>query len=403
MCVDDTCPSGQACLDGVCAPVSPPSTTGSLGGYTGVAMHPDGQMLIATYDASYRNFVLASQWPDGTHETRVVDGWNIEDHGLQDRDRGKWSAIATGGGDGAVDAHAIWYDADAGSLRYTRIPGGVLDAPLEIEIVDGDGADDRGTHGSIAVASDGVVHAAYRDESNRRLRYARRDLSGVWSSEIVPGCAGESECPDDAEDYGEYASLVLVGGLPRVAFYDRSRGDLKLAQRDISEAWSVSTLDGRDVERDMDTGDVGRFASAAVDAKQRLGIAYYDSTHGALRYLFASGAAPTPVVVDDGVYTDPRTGAARHHLVGQHATLAFDPRDVAVIIYLDAGGLGLKSARLMGSQVLEVAPMDGLRPGAYLSATMDANGQLVGAYGAWPAADPGGTALATFVLAEVPE
>jgi len=394
VCVDDTCPSGHACQDGACSPVSPPSATGSLGRYTSAATHPDGRLLVATYDATYGNLVVASQTADGAQEARVVDGWNVLDHGLQDRDRGKWTDIAVGGADD--DAHIIWYDSDGGSLRYTRLAGGGLDAAVQIEIVDGEGVDDRGTHGSVTVGADGVVHAAYRDEGNQRLRYARRDVSGVWSSEIVPGCAGETECPDDAEDYGEYASLVLVGGLPRVAFYDRSRGDLKLAQRDAAEVWSVSTLDGRDVERDMDTVDVGRFASAAVDAKQRLGVAYYDATHGALRYLFASGATPTPVVVDDGVYTDPRTGAGRHHLVGQHATLAFDPRDAAVILYLDAGNLGLKRARLMGSQVMEVAPMAGLRPGAYLSAAMDADGRLVGAYGAWPQSDPAGTVLATF-------
>jgi len=365
-----------------------------LGQHTSVAVHDDGRLLLATYDATYGNLVVASQAPDGGQVTRVVDGWTVLEHGLQDRDRGKWTGIDVGP---AGDAHVIWYDADAGSVRYARFGEANLDAAVEIEIVDGDGVADRGTHGSLAVGPDGVVHATYRDESAHLLRYARRSVDGAWSSEIVPGCAGELDCPDSAEDYGEYASLVLVGGLPRIAFYDRSRGDLKLAQRDAAGSWAVSTLDGRDVERDIDTGDVGRFAAAAVDAKQRLGVAYYDATHGTLRYIFASGATPTPIVADDGVYTDPRTGAARQHLVGQHAALTFDPRDVALIVYLDAGNLGLKRARVMGDQVLDVAPLPGLRPGAFLSAALDGDGRLVGAYGAWPEGDPGGTALATFV------
>jgi hypothetical protein len=374
--------------------VSLPTSTGALGQYTSADVHPDGRLLIATYDATYRNLVVASRSSEGVQVTRVIDGWNVLEHGIQDRDRGQWSSIHVAA-DG--DAHVTWYDADAGNLRYTWFEDADLDAAFEVEIVDGAGVDDRGTHGSIAVGVDGVVHAAYRDESARRLRYARRETSGVWSSEIVPGCASEPDCPDSVEDYGEYASLVLIGGLPRVAFYDRSRGDLKFGQRDADGTWTVSTLDGRDVVRDIDTGDVGLFASAAVDAKQRLGVAYYDATHGALRYLFAGGAAPVSVIVDDGVYTDAQTGAARQHIVGQHASLTFDSRDVAVIVYLDAGSLGLKRARLMGDQVMDVIAMPGLRPGAYVNARMDPDGRLVGAYGAWPETDPGGSALAIFV------
>ena len=367
--------------------------TGALGQYTSAAAHPDGRLLIATYDATYANLVVASLGAEGEKTTRVVDGWNTLEHGLQDRDRGQWTDITV---DTTGHAHVIWYDADAGSLRYTHFEASDLDSAVIIEVVDGEGVTDRGTHGSLAVGVDGVVHAAYRDESTRSLRYGRRVTGGVWSSELVPVCAGELDCPDTAEDYGEFASLVLVGGLPRVAFYDRSRGDLKLAQRSAQGDWSVSTLDGRDVERDMDTGDVGRFASAAVDAKQRLGVAYYDATHGVLRYIFASGAAPTAVVVDDGVYTDPRTGSARQHLVGQHVSLTFDLRDVAVLLYLDGGALSLKRARLMGDQVLEVIELPDRRPGAYLSAVMTQDGRLVGAYGAWPEDAPGDTVLATF-------
>jgi hypothetical protein len=143
----------------------------------------------------------------------------------------------------------------------------------------------------------------------------------------------------------------------------------------------------------MDTGDVGRFVSAAVDAKQRLGIAYYDVTRGALRYIFASGATPAPVVVDDGVYVDSKTGTTRQHLVGQHAELVFDLRDGAVILYLDAGQLAVKRARLVGDQVVGRSVMAGLRPGGYISAVMDSAGRLSGAYGAWPLDAPGDSEL----------
>ena len=389
-CVDERCPIGEACLGEVCAPVAPPSTTGDLGRHTSVARHPEGALLIATYDATYRNLVLLRREEDGKESRRVIDGWSVVAHTLQDRDRGQWSSIAISP-DG--HAHLVWYDADDGSLRYGRLEASDLDAPIEIEIIDGDGVEDRGRHATIAVASDETVHVAYRDESVLGLRYASRAPLAQWQVEPVPNCTTGPECGAADDDYGEFADLVLIGGTPRVVFYDRGRGDLKLAQRDGEGGWSVATLDGHDEERDIDTGDVGRFASAAVDAKQRLGIAYYDATRGMLRYIFASGATPVPVVVDDGVYWDADRGVARQHLVGQHAELVFDPRDGAVILYLDAGQLAIKRARLLGDQVVDRALMTGLRPGAYISATMDAAGRLLGAYGAWPTDTPAGSEL----------
>ena len=390
-CVDEACSIGEACQQGVCAPLELPSATGGLGRFTSVAEHPEGGMIVATYDATYRNLVLLRRDAEGVQTRRVIDGWSVSDHALQDRDRGQWTSMVVSANG---DAHLAWHDADAGTLRYARFVGADLDASVAIEVVDGEGAELRGTHASLGVSEDGIVHVAYRDESKRGLRYARRGAEGGWTSEVVPSCTGDSGCDQESEDYGEFSDLVMIGKTPRVVFYDRAHGDLKLAQRDDDGAWSVVLLDGHDEERDLDTGDVGRFLSAAVDAKQRLGVAYYDATRGALRYLFASGANPVPIVVDDGVVVDQDTGASRQHLVGQHAELVFDLRDSALILYLDAGRLSVKRARLVGEQVVDRAVLGELRPGAYISAFVDSAGQLVGAYGAWPADNPGGSELA---------
>ena len=390
-CADERCPSGEACSEGVCAPITLPTATGDLGRYTSVALHPEGGLIVATYDATYRNLVLLRRDTEGVQTRRVIDGWNLSDHALQDRDRGKWTSLALSDG---LDAHLAWFDADAGALRYARFDAANLDDDVAIEVVDGAGVDVRGTHASLGVSEDDVVHIAYRDETAQVLRYAQRDAEGLWITETVPRCSPSEVCEAEGVDYGEYADLALVGSAPRIAFYDRHRGDLKLAQRASTGDWSVTVLDGHDTERDVDTGDVGRFISAAVDAKQRLGIAYYDVSRGALRYIFASGANPTPLVVDDGVHIDPVTGATRQNLVGQHAELIFDARDGALIVYLDAGELSLKQARLVGEQVIDRVTLTGLRPGAYISTVMDTSGGLLGAYGAWPEERPGGSELA---------
>ena len=72
-----------------------------------------------------------------------------------------------------------------------------------------------------------------------------RRPGGGWTTSAVGGCAGESDCPaPEGEDYGTWTSLAVVGGLPRIAFYDEVRGDLKLAEQQDGGAWRVVTEQG---------------------------------------------------------------------------------------------------------------------------------------------------------------
>lgn len=393
-CDQQTCPAGQICQAGVCSAAAAPGGTGELGRYTAVALAADDLRVIATWDATYANLVLRQEQPDGSFDSRTIGGWTVgEDGGIIDTDQGQWAAIAV---DTAGQVHLTWYDATEGALLYGRAQG---QGPVTVETVDGKGEGARGTHASLAVDLEGGVHIAYRDETARRLRYAHRATDGTWMTEKIDGCAGEDDCPAEGEeDYGEYASLALVSGRPRIAFYDRARGDLKLAEGDSEGGWEVVTLDGRDPLTGVDEGDMGRFASLALDPSQKLGVAYYDATRGALRYLWPGAASPQPVVVDAGAYLDDATGAARQHPVGQHVVQRLDERGRAQLLYLDAGRLVMKRAIVTGKTVEGPWDLAEVPAGAWADFRLASDGRLLGALGVWLRDGTTRTRLETFEL-----
>lgn len=386
--------AASACGDGagsapVCAAPArcegpPPVELGDLGRFTRVAALSDGRLAIATWDATRKNMVVLFERPDGSErDAHVVDGWRtvVEGGGarLVDVDAGRWASLAVGAGD---VVHVAWFDADEGELHYARGTPALGFGP--VEVVDGDGPAVRGTHASLALDALGEPHVAYRDESTRDLRYARRGADGMWRSVAIDGCAGEPGCPvSGAEDFGEWAALAFVpavgGGVsPRIAFYDRYRGDLKMAAQSGDGGWVTSTLDGRDPVTSADAGDVGRFVSVAATPTRQLGIAYYDATRGALRYL-APGAAPR--VVDDGRYVA-SGGGARRLAVGQHVRLGYDATGRAHMIYADASTPGLRHAMVVGETAPQVSPLD-LPAGGWVDFVAASDGRLVGAYGAF--------------------
>jgi len=391
-CQDASCPAGYVCGATGCERVTPPVTTGDLGRFTSTALASDGRLLVATYDQTHGDLVVSVEQPDGHDVLQPVDGWRVEDRALVDTDSGRWTDLAI---DGQDCAHLVWFDVDGGQLRYARASREGAWQDWSIEVVDGAGPEVRGTYASIAVAQ-GIVYVAYRDETGHQLRYARRDADGTWTTRAIDGCAGEADCPRDGlEDYGEWAQIAIIGQRPRIAFYDRLRGDLKMATRTEDGGWVTTTLDGRDPATDSDTGDVGRFISLALTPERHPALAYFDVSRGALRYLVPGSA---PLVVDAGVRADPDRGAQRSDPVGQHAALRFDARGRAIVLYLDGGTPAVKQAVIAGGKVVSVRTLDGLAPGGFFSFDPFGDGQLRGAYGVWIDGEAPRTRLVRFLL-----
>jgi len=155
--------------------------------------------------------------------------------------------------------------AAAGELRYlTRAPGSIEFDPVEVA------ASDRtsGAFASMVVLGD-VPVVAYQESSRQDLFVATREPS--WASELV----------DEIDDVGSFASLISTHGTSLyVAHFDstlvtdstgaviRRNEDLLFATRfDATAAWTRTAIDT--------AGDVGRHASLSADDRRRLVVAYH--------------------------------------------------------------------------------------------------------------------------------
>ena len=78
---------------------------------------------------------------------------------------GSFCAAAVHGATGRL--HVTYYDATNRDLRYARKDPGKAWVRKVLDV-----AGDVGSHASIALDSAGVVHIAYRDETNLRLKIA---------------------------------------------------------------------------------------------------------------------------------------------------------------------------------------------------------------------------------------
>src|SRR5688500_4708975 len=124
-----------------------------------------------------------------------------------------------------------------------------------------------GSWNDTAFDAAGRLHLAYYDRLTRNLKYAVRDTSGVWSTvqTIDPTLAA-----------GEYVSLALdSNGNPGVAYFDANAADLKYASRDEQGVWNARFVDWG--------GQVGLYPSLTFGRFDEPIIAYYDRTRGDLR------------------------------------------------------------------------------------------------------------------------
>lgn len=193
-----------------------------------------------------------------------------------------------------------YQDATAKSLKFAEYsctpsyPPICFWSAVTIDQGDAGGLAGYGRYTSVKYDANGRPHIAYyvvRWEGDlifSELRFAYRVDSGGNCG--VGGAAGKWQCYTvDSPGVGEYASMEMTyaGSLlvPYIAYYDGANGDLMLARYIggsggtgcTHPSWSCQTIDGA-------SADVGQSVSFELTNGQY--FAYYDATHGKLKYAY---------------------------------------------------------------------------------------------------------------------
>ena len=250
-----------------------------------------------------------------------VDGYP-DASGLDLGDRGTYGSMA-------IDSHgmiwATYYDKGAKNLRYAKRHPSLHAWKAGIADVGEGSAQDAGWFSSLAIASDGTPVVAHHDAGVGTLRVARWNGTGFVGGVFDRGEAFVADTGTEDEDQdanvGQFVKLKVVDGIEYMAYYDAANGDLKFAI-------------GSDIHIVDSDGDVGKWPDFDVRGGQ-VHIVYQDATKRQLKYAKGNPGSWEFTVVDDAPYT------------GADTALYFDG-DSPGVIYFEGRSNDMKQATLSG-------------------------------------------------------
>lgn len=288
------------------------TTSGGLGAYPSIAYSPlNGLPYISYYDADNGNLMLAHYAPDGSGNCGVSGSWEcegIDGDGLGDHisnDVGRYSSLSIHKNTSGILGWQMgisYYDATDKVLRYAvydySFPYGGFWDYVTITPIAGFGSGD-GMYTSLKYSSSGSPHIAYyawRWTITGTIGYLKvaTKVSSGGNCGLAPD-NGHWQCDsaDSGDGVGKYASLDIdYDEQVQIAYYDEGNGNLKYAYfagiATCLNGWECSTVDGA-------VADVGAFASlkAKQSATDTLHIAYYDKTHGKVKYATSGWSGGT--------------------------------------------------------------------------------------------------------------
>lgn len=219
-------------------------------------------------------------------------------------------------------------------------------APWIIKTLDSTG--DVGSYASVTVDPDsGITYVSYYDATNKDLRMAEYVGSGGncgsnnnWSCETI----------DFNGDVGQYSSISIspFEGEPGIAYYDSTNGALKYAYRDCDPScnWIISTID---VGVPAAFRFKGLYTSLTYDSGSKPYIAYHYSRLFSDESLMVAYSRPNGNCgVDSAANQWQCDTIDSGDGVGMYTSIDIDSDDKPHIAYYDRGKIGLKYARLGG-------------------------------------------------------
>ncbi|KPK14574.1 MAG: hypothetical protein AMJ62_12755 [Myxococcales bacterium SG8_38] len=162
---------------------------------------------------------------------------------------------------------------------------------------------------------------------------------------------------DNQGNVGQYASMALdAQGSPRIAYYASSGSNLLYVARQTIVPWPRETADA--------PGNVGEYASLKFSPQGNATVAYHDAGNEDLKLATRlSGGSWAAQVVDD------------QDNVGKHASLAFGPTGLAHISYYDETNKDLTFAARQSNGTWTLQTVDGDQDvGQYTSLAFDPGG-----------------------------
>lgn len=293
---------------------------------------------------------------------------SVVERGEREAGAGLYSNIAV---DATGHVHLAYFHADVGFARHAGWNG----EQWVVKTIDEGGTEKSETGRQIRLVSGaGKLFAAYQESvfsdtahdalKEEHVRFAESSDGEQWAAE-----------PLDTSSFrtGDFIALGVSGGIPVVAYYDSSNGDLMYADR-AGGKWNIKALDKG--------GNVGKYVSMDVSADGHAHLAYYDASFGGLKYAekgdeatkiekvtgFAGG---TSDAVNAGTWT-----VIRAQPLGSADAAAVKPK----IVYYDESRHRLNLAEKDGSSWSTSVIDEGPYVGSDTAFVWLANGDLVVAY-----------------------
>ena len=332
-----------------------PLETLDLGRFSALAVHDDAAW-VSGYDSQHGDLIVGRaladgfewQWVDGVpDEGEIVAGPSGPRGGLAEAgpDVGRYTSLAI---DDEGRLHVAYYDVTNRALKYAR-SGADQTGPWVISTLDAEG--DAGRWASIAVNPDGVPGVAYRvgsvpegDGHVSQLRFieangAAPTTADDWGTPLVLHTRALATPDPDTATYPEGTGLFASQardpqGLPVVAWYDRSEGQLwwsRMVEAGFTAPEMLAGWGHPDPDRD---GDMGANVNLWIDGEGNAHLCYQDGMTDSLRYL--APELDRDEWVDDGVWLDVGGRGYSVHVVGDDCTVRLDGDGAPLIVYQDA-------------------------------------------------------------------